>query len=72
MAIVVILAKILGIVLLIFTIRSILKHVKDLRNPEYQKKQHEQALSERLLNGALLYLWLFFCVAFSVGMVLNN
>jgi ABC-type Fe3+ transport system permease subunit len=72
MAILIIIAKILGVVLLIFTIRSILKHVKDLRNPEYRKKQHEQALSERLLNAALLYLWLFFCIAFSVGMVLNN
>ena len=68
----VILAKIVGLILFGFTVRSIFRHVKEVKSPEYKNKQADQSVSEQLLNNALLYVWLFFCVVFSLGMVVNN
>jgi Na+/melibiose symporter-like transporter len=66
------LAKIVGALLLAWTIRSIVKHVKDKR-AERRSPDHEvQSLTEQILNNALLYLWLAFMLAFSLGMIFNN
>lgn len=65
-----ILIKITGCVLLVFTGRSIMKHIKK-ESKEAQDAPH-QSKGERLLNGAILYLWLFFITAFSIGMIVNN
>lgn len=63
-------AKITGAVLLIFTIRSIFKHFR--KESKEAKEAPNQSKTERLLNGAILYLWLFFITAFSIGMIVNN
>ncbi len=68
------LAKIAGVVLLGFTIRSIFIHVKE-KQQEMQKdkdKKDDQSVSEQILNNILLYLWLVFMLVFSSGLVLNN
>ncbi len=63
-----ILVKTVGLVFLIWTIRSVFKHLKERK----VKKQNEQAVSEQILNNLLLYLWLAFMLAFSLGMIFNN
>ncbi len=63
-------AKITGVILLIFTIRSIVKHFR--KESKEAKEAPNQSKTERLLNGAILYLWLFFITAFSIGMIVNN
>jgi len=63
-----ILVKTVGLVFLVWTIRSVFKHVKERK----VKKQNEQAVSEQILNNLLLYLWLAFMMAFSLGMIFNN
>ena len=68
-----ILIKITGIVLLIWTIFSIYKHVKVKRLAvKNTPKEQAQSLSEQILNNILLYLWLAFMLVFSVGMMVNN
>jgi Na+/melibiose symporter-like transporter len=67
-----ILAKIVGIALLVWTLFSIYKHVKDRRIAMKENKEEEQSRAESLLNNALLYLWLAFMLAFSTGLVVNN
>ena len=65
-----ILAKLVGLGLLVWTIISIVKHVKRKRA---QRGEHEnQSVIEQILNGVLLYLWLAFMLVFSTGMILNN
>jgi hypothetical protein len=66
-----ILIKITGAALFLWTLRSIYKHVKDKRAKRSEKKAG-QAVSEQFLNGVLLYVWLMFMTAFSLGMVFNN
>ncbi len=66
-----ILIKITGVVLFLLTIRSIYKHVKDKRAKRGKEKQ-PQSVSEQFLNGLLLYVWLAFMTAFSLGMFFNN
>jgi hypothetical protein len=63
-----ILAKITGILLLGWTIRSIFKHLKERK----AAIQLEQSFTEQILNNILLYLWLLFMLAFSIGMFVNN
>ena len=63
-------AKITGTVLLILTIRSIIKHFR--KESKEAKEAPNQSKTERVLNGAILYLWLFFITAFSIGMIVNN
>jgi hypothetical protein len=65
------LAKLAGLVLLGFTIRSIVKHVKERRAARLSGQDH-QAVSEFLLNNFLLYAWLAFMLAFSAGLIFNN
>jgi hypothetical protein len=62
------LAKIVGVVLLGWTIRSIFRHVKERK----AQPQLEQSFTEQILNNILLYLWLLFMTAFSIGMIVNN
>jgi hypothetical protein len=67
-----ILVKIAGGVFLIWTLFSIYKHFKDHKINQQNKKEEVQSLSEQILNNILLYLWLLFMIAFSVGMIVNN
>ncbi len=64
----IILAKAVGIILLAWTIRSIWKHFKERK----QTKENEQSVTESFLNNLLLYVWLAFMTAFSLGMFFNN
>ena len=68
-----ILIKITGIVLLIWTLYSIYRHVKEKQKAIKSAKPGEtQSISEQILNNILLYLWLAFMIVFSIGMVVNN
>ena len=68
-----VLIKITGVVLLIWTLYSIYRHVRDKRAAlKAQKNEEVQSVSEQILNNILLYLWLAFMVVFSVGMIVNN
>ncbi len=58
----------MGLLLLVWTIRSIVKHLKERKT----SGQSEQSITEQLLNNVLLYLWLAFMTVFSVGMMVNN
>lgn len=63
------LIRITGIALFGWTVRSVIKHYKDVKVKE---DKQNQAVSEQFLNNALFYLWLVFMFAFSIGMVVNN
>jgi hypothetical protein len=63
-----IIVKVVGLLLLVWTIRSIVKHLKERKS----SGQSEQSITEQLLNNVLLYLWLTFMTVFSVGMMVNN
>jgi hypothetical protein len=67
-----ILIKIAGAIFLVFTIRSIYMHVKDKRKAKLEQKKEVQSRSEQVLNSVLLYVWLTFSLAFSIGMMVNN
>lgn len=67
-----ILIKITGLVLLIWTIRSIVIHIKEKKKAVQDGKKEEQSVTEQVLNNVLLYLWLVFMLAFSTGMIANN
>jgi uncharacterized membrane protein len=68
MPLTIIIAKTVGVVLLGWTVYSIVKHVRERR----RNKTNEQSITESILNNLLLYLWLAFMVVFSSGMILNN
>lgn len=68
-----ILIKITGFFLLIWTLYSIYRHVRDKRKLFKENKSGEvQSISEQILNNILLYVWLAFMIVFSVGMIVNN
>ncbi len=67
-----ILIKITGLALVIWTIRSIVIHVKEKKKAAKDGKKEEQSVTEQVLNNVLLYVWLAFMLAFSTGMILNN
>ncbi len=68
-----ILAKLSGVVLLIWTLFSIYKHFNSKKERLKTNKQTEgQSVSEQFLNTGLLYLWLAFMTVFSIGMIVNN
>jgi len=69
-----ILAKITGVVLLIWTLYSIYKHflLNKKEKIKTNKQSEEQSVSEQFLNTSLLYLWLAFMTVFSIGMIVNN
>jgi uncharacterized membrane protein len=64
----IILVKIVGAVLLGWTIYSIYKHIKEKK----VNKTKDQSVIESFLNNLLLYLWLIFLLVFSTGMIINN
>ncbi|MBD3315953.1 MAG: hypothetical protein GF344_09215 [Chitinivibrionales bacterium] len=68
----VMLARIAGVVLLGWTVWSIVKHVRERSEAVKSGQQEPQSISEQLLNNLLLYLWLLFMLVFSVGMIVNN
>ena len=69
----IILVKITGAGLLLWTLYSIYRHVQQKRAAMKASKSEEtQSVSEQILNNILLYLWLAFMVVFSGGMILNN
>jgi hypothetical protein len=67
------LIKITGVVLLIWTLYSIYRHVREKQKAMKSASGGEvQSVSEQILNNILLYLWLAFMVVFSIGMIVNN
>ena len=66
----VILIRITGGIIFLWTLRSIVLHIK--KESKEAKSAHTQSKSERFLNGIILYLWLIFITAFSLGMIFNN
>jgi threonine/homoserine/homoserine lactone efflux protein len=68
-----VLIKIAGVVLLIWTLYSIYRHVRERQKTIRSAKPGEtQSVSEQILNNILLYLWLAFMIVFSIGMVVTN
>jgi len=65
-----VIAKIAGVVLLILSIRSIVKHFR--HESKESKEAPNQSKIEYVLNTGILYLWFFFTVSFSLGMIVNN
>jgi len=65
-----ILIKITGVVILIFTIKNFIAHIK--RESKEAKASASQSKGERFLNGILFYLFLAFITALSLGMIFNN
>lgn len=63
-------AKITGVILFLFTIKSIVKHFK--KESKEAKEAPNQSKTERMLNTGILYLWFFFITSFSIGMIVNN
>jgi len=73
MEISIILAKITGVLLLIWTLYSIYRHVREKQKALKSASSDEvQSVSEQILNNILLYLWLAFMIVFSTGMIVNN
>ena len=66
----IILIKITGVVILLFTVRNVILHIK--RESKEAKAALTQSNGERFLNGVLFYLFLAFITAFSLGMIFNN
>ena len=79
-----ILAKLTGVALLIWTLRSIYRHffmqsknrmavsTTAGQNSSVAVSDKKQSHTEAFLNNLLLYLWLAFMLAFSTGMIFNN
>jgi hypothetical protein len=78
------LAKLTGLALCLWTLRSIYKHffaqsknklvtaTSGGQTASVSGLEKKQSLSEAFLNNLLLYLWLAFMLAFSTGMIINN
>ena len=66
-----ILIKLTGVLLFLWTSRSIYKHFRD-KSKNDEKKEKQQSLSEQVFNSILLYVWHLFMFAFSLGMIFNN
>lgn len=68
-----ILVKITGVILLVWTLYSVYRHVREKQQGAKLVKPGEaQSISEQILNNILLYLWLAFMIIFSIGMIVNN
>lgn len=67
-----ILVKLTGAVFLVWTLFSIYKHFRGKKAQNEKNKDAKQSVSEQILNSLLLYLWLAFMIAFSLGMIINN
>jgi hypothetical protein len=66
----VILIKITGVTIFLFTVRGIYLHIK--KESKEAKAARTQSNGEKFLNGIIFYLWLIFIIAFSLGMIFNN
>ncbi len=66
-----ILIKITGVVLFAWTARNFYKHLKH-KHADRANNANAQSVSEQVFNNLLLYLWLAFMTAFSLGMIFNN
>jgi len=78
-----IIVKIIGLVLFLFTVRSVYKHFREKvckRSPasgqtasaDTQKPEQQHSKAEHALNTFLLYAWFIFMTALSLGMIVNN
>jgi hypothetical protein len=78
-----IIVKIVGLVLLFFTVRSVYKHFRGRllkRSPaqgqqapaDDHKPEQQHSKVEHALNTFLLYAWFVFMTALSLGMIVNN
>ncbi len=67
-----ILAKLIGLALLLWTVYSIVKHVRAKVKTHHDTSQPHQSMIEQVLNNLLLYVWLLFMLVFSSGMIINN
>ena len=80
-----IIVKLVGLILFLFTVRSVYRHFRDKffkRCPAQaqqsapedkqntERQQHSKA--EHALNTFLLYAWFIFMTALSLGMIVNN
>jgi hypothetical protein len=68
----VLLARIAGVLLFAWTVRSIVVHFKRQKIAAQDSQNGDQSVSEQVLNNVLLYLWLAFMIAFSIGLIVNN
>ncbi len=59
--------KIVGLILLAFTIHAWIKNIKIK-----VKTFSQSSLTDKLLELPLLFIWLAFMTAMSVGMIVNN
>jgi hypothetical protein len=66
----VVLIQIVGFITLIGTGFSIKKHF--MKESKEAKDAPNQSKIELALNTAILYLWFFFIISFSIGMMVNN
>ncbi len=67
-----IIAKIVGVILLAVTARSVYRHVRDYMRRRRAAQSDGQSVAETVLNNLLLYAWLLFMLTFSTGMIVNN
>ncbi len=69
----VILIRITGVLLFLFTARSIYQHIKRKSTKTGTTPQEEQqSKTEIFLNHFILYVFLAFLLTFSIGMIVNN
>lgn len=67
-----ILAKLVGLALMLWTVYSIVRHVRAKVKTHHDSSQPHQSVTEQVLNNLLLYVWLLFMLVFSSGMIINN
>ena len=80
-----IIVKLIGLILFLFTVRSVYRHFKDkickrspaqARQPaptdKHKPEQQQHSKAEHALNAFLLYAWFIFMTALSLGMIVNN
>ncbi|MCX7727095.1 MAG: hypothetical protein N2053_09640 [Chitinispirillaceae bacterium] len=69
----IILVKICGFLLFVWTLYSIYRHFSQKKKGVLKDKENEtSSTTEKILNSILLYLWLAFLLVFSLGMIFNN
>ncbi len=64
------LIKIVGLFTLLGSFFSIYKHFK--KESKEAKDAPNQSKIELTLNTIILYVWFFFIISFSIGMMVNN
>jgi hypothetical protein len=74
--------KFVGLILFLFTVRSVYKHFngRTAKHPPAQgqsapasnSKPERHSKVEQALNAFLLYAWFVFMTALSLGMIVNN